>query len=862
MKRSFQWWWVAILVLPIGFGLLRLRMDVEVLNLLPADVPAVHGLKLQQRYFANMRELVITVSGDQAEATEATAQSLAVSLRRETNLISYVVWQPPWLEHPEQTAELIAYLWMNQPPEALKQFARTLQETNLPGVLNAAREQLSTSLSPLDIGRLSYDPYGFTRLPEEGTAAPAALTMGQEWFASKDGTFRVMFIGPGKDLGNYRDSAAWFEQIKQIVQDCERTGKWGSGIKIGFTGTPAFMADIAVGMERDIKSSVLGTLVVIGLLFWIAHRRWIPLLWLITLLSLILACTMAAGGILFGTLNVVSLGFTAILLGLAVDYALILYQEAVSSRELPIAEVRRSVAPAIWWSALTTAGAFFLLNFGGMPGLSQLGSLVAVGILIAATVMIYAYLPVALRRRPAAANVASGNHGTNPSSPSYLPWALTVVVICGVALILWWQFPGVDHSTKPLQPSHSAAESALQEMKTKLDQPGEPVLMLVSGTNETVIATKLERMQEVLSASVSNKEIRSFTLPHQLWPRPEHQRENRVTALQLARQEESLRAAAVSAGFTTNAVDMAQSILSSWRVMAANPATIWPSNAANRWIIEKVVGRTETGLLALGVAYGEPDSGIYSWAARLTKMVPGISVTGWHLLGESLLERVEKRTWSLSGAMLVFVALCLWLAFRTIREVLLSFAALASELAHVARRDVACGVVMEPLEPNGPAVAVGSRGGLYDSHATGFAAPSRRLQGCAAGDRSCGFSLRRNHHRRFWFTGVVQQLRLGQPGSRLRDWCWLRACDQPVPAAGLVVCIERRDRSGGSELGSLQKAVLLLPPGTVGIRDVGCTHGPKAGCEAILPSVRHTLFGVPKAAAGSGRAKPAPGAWR
>ena len=57
--RPRHWLWVAfVLLLP---GLFRLRVDVDVLNLLPANIPAVQGLKLHQKYFANANELIITV---------------------------------------------------------------------------------------------------------------------------------------------------------------------------------------------------------------------------------------------------------------------------------------------------------------------------------------------------------------------------------------------------------------------------------------------------------------------------------------------------------------------------------------------------------------------------------------------------------------------------------------------------------------------------------------------------------------------------------------------------------------------------------------------------------------------------------
>ena len=94
----------------------------------------------------------------------------------------------------------------------------------------------------------------------------------------------------------------------------------------------------------------------------------------------------------------VSLGFASILLGLAEDFGIVLYQESRTHPNLSIKEIRREAAPGNFWSALTTSGAFLLLNLSGLPGLGQLGSLVAIGIVLAALVMLYAYLPPPLPR--------------------------------------------------------------------------------------------------------------------------------------------------------------------------------------------------------------------------------------------------------------------------------------------------------------------------------------------------------------------------------------------------------------------------------------------------------------------------------
>ena len=96
-----------------------MRIDVEMLNLLPPDQPAVQGLKLYQQHFANARELIITLRAPEAEKAERLAGALAARLREETNLVAGVSWQPPWMEQPAQVAELVAWLWLSQPPETV-----------------------------------------------------------------------------------------------------------------------------------------------------------------------------------------------------------------------------------------------------------------------------------------------------------------------------------------------------------------------------------------------------------------------------------------------------------------------------------------------------------------------------------------------------------------------------------------------------------------------------------------------------------------------------------------------------------------------------------------------------------------------
>ena len=393
MRSLLKRWWWLLLAVPAAIGLWRVRIDVEMLNLLPPDQPAVQGLKLYQQYFANARELIITIRAADAEQAERLAGALAARLRQETNLVAGVSWQPPWMEQPAQVAELVAWLWLNQPPEIFGALTNRLAAGHLESVLAETKETLTTSLSPMDLARRAFDPYDLLSVPALTNFSGLSAEQGQRMFASADGTFRVLFVQARPDLASYRSCSSWLTSVQHAVADLRAGQADWTGAVVRYTGRPAFVTEIASSMQRDLSGSIAGTAGIIALLFWLSHRRWLPMLWLLALLALILAATVGIGGLLLGSISVISLGFAAVLLGLAVDYAVVHYQEALAHPQMSVPEIRRAIAPSILWAAITTISAFLVLNLGGLPGLAQLGTLVAIGITLAALVMVVAFLP-------------------------------------------------------------------------------------------------------------------------------------------------------------------------------------------------------------------------------------------------------------------------------------------------------------------------------------------------------------------------------------------------------------------------------------------------------------------------------------
>jgi predicted RND superfamily exporter protein len=691
IRFSRQWLWLLPLV-AVALGLWRLRFDVEVLNLLPGDLSVVQGLKLYQQHFANARELIVTVSAPDATQAQSAAQTIAGALQPRRDLVSEVTWTPPWLEHPDQAAELMAYLWLNQPPPLFAELTNRLQGAALSNTLAESREALATSFSPNDVAARAYDPLGFMRLPEATTAATPTWGPGSEYFATAEGTFRIVFIEASVDLASYKSCVKWLAEVKQVIEAARAEANFPSSVVVRYTGRPAFVAEIGSGMEHDLAGPSAGTLAVIALLFYFTHRRWRPLLWLLALLLLILAGTLALGGLIYGTLSVVSLGFASILAGLGEDFAIVLYQEAKSHPHLSLREIRHEAAPGIWWSALTTTSAFALLNLSRLPGLGQLGTLVAIGVALAAVVMLYAYLPPLLaserrlpefrpsQREEAHSPSVTGNQRLLTSAPTLRAWSLTVLLVLAGLLLLWLKPPRFDASPDALKPKRSEANAALEELKHRLDRVREPLWIVIEGRNETEVADRLRAVEPLLQRAVSNQLIAGFTLPTALWPQPLNQTANRSAALALAARREELQEATRTAGFASNAFAVADNVLRVWKQAAARTNVFWPTNDNSRWILEKLTARTTQSHLAIGLVHlgqggAKPSFGELS-ALSDELRAKGLWLSGWELLGPAISQMVVRDLLRVLLPIAALVLAALGLAFRSWRDVFLSVATL------------------------------------------------------------------------------------------------------------------------------------------------------------------------------------------
>lgn len=680
MKRWILWLALA-LVACISLGFWRLRIDVDVFNLLPADSQMVEGLKLYQKAFGSSRDLIISLRSTDTDSPDSAARLLAKALES-SHISPRVIWRSPLRDDPRQLAEFLAYLWFNQPPNIFKELTWRLRKEQLRSTLGSTLERMATSLRPQEVARLSHDPFALTDLAE---IASSPFAQGaRDPFASPDGKFRILFISSPFEKAGFWEYRHWLTQVTDFVEEWKKERGMDDSLVVRITGTPAFVSATGSGLLRDMQLAALGTLLLVAGLFWLVHRHLFSLVWLVALLFIVLIGSVGLGSMILGTLNAVSLGFAAILLGLAADYGLILYQEFAVNPKRSLSEHRSEVAPSILWAAFTTAGAFFMIGRSSLPGLTQLSTLVGIGILLAAGIMLWFFLPPLIRKVRPKRNTATGP-GWVPDGLLLSPraaWWITLLVAGMSFSVLMHRLPAVNYSTKNLGPKKNPAMAALKEIQREIGGFDDALWLILAGADEGQVAHRLVEAKKVLDESVQGGLLVSYSLPEPLWPRPDAQEENRERAAWLASRLPILRDAALGAGFTEESLRLTEQTFASWERFAATKGVVWPSLPGSKWVFKQFVGKDSGRLLTLGrlVASSTATQADLLELAGTIASVTGGQMVGWSLLSESLLGIMERDVRRVLIPMGVVLLLLLSIAFRRFGEVALSLATLGFSL--------------------------------------------------------------------------------------------------------------------------------------------------------------------------------------
>ncbi len=205
--------------------------------------------------------------------------------------------------------------------------------------------------------------------------------------ASLAGRYRFVLAKPQLDYGALQPGAAATRAIRDAAGKLEFVRNGATHVRI--TGSVALDDDEFATVAQGAAGGLIGSLVLVTLWLLIAVRSWRLILPIVLTLLFGLDLTAAFAALAVGTLNLVSVAFAVLFVGLAVDFAI---QFTVRFRDVnfripgilaALEETGRVSGRQILVAALATAAGFLAFSPTSFAGVAQLGLIAGVGMLIA-----------------------------------------------------------------------------------------------------------------------------------------------------------------------------------------------------------------------------------------------------------------------------------------------------------------------------------------------------------------------------------------------------------------------------------------------------------------------------------------------
>lgn len=223
-----------------------------------------------------------------------------------------------------------------------------------------------------------------------------ALLSGPE--AVQAGGARIVVVRPKLDFSSLEPGAEATEALRHVLAGLPlvRQGL----VTFGITGQVALSDQQFASVAEGAVAGALGTLVLVTLWLFLALRSWRIVVPVVMTLLLGLAFTTCFASLAVGQLNLVSVAFAILFVGLAVDFSI---QFAVRFREQrhgheaaeALARTAATAGGQILLAALGTAAGFLAFVPTQFQGVAELGLIAGAGMLIAFVCTIV-FLPAAI----------------------------------------------------------------------------------------------------------------------------------------------------------------------------------------------------------------------------------------------------------------------------------------------------------------------------------------------------------------------------------------------------------------------------------------------------------------------------------
>src|SRR5262245_55109729 len=417
----YRWLWVypqlVLAALCVVYTVRNLQFDISRDNLVGSDKPYHRTFQKFKKEFPTQDDLVVVVQSENNEKNRQFVERLGAKLEAETNNFRDVFYKgdPKMLG-----AKALQFF----PEDDLKDLRKALQEyqpflqqfthtTNLQSLFemvntqfrtardekNAENDAMIKAMPALErIIRQARDSLRRSGMPPSPgitalfDAGPAAEQQMYVTFANGQ-IYLVTAQAPTEEQNG--------DAVKRLNWLVEQTKSEVPGLNVGITGEPVLEQAEMEQSQKDTMVASIASLIICALIFIYGYQETGRPIKATFCLLVGLAYTMAFTTLVIGHLNVLTITFVPILIGLAIDYGVHLisrYEEELrhgKTEEAALTKAMVYTGQGIFTGAFTTAGAFLAMAFTDFRGIQEMGIICGGGLLICLIPMM-TVLPVLL----------------------------------------------------------------------------------------------------------------------------------------------------------------------------------------------------------------------------------------------------------------------------------------------------------------------------------------------------------------------------------------------------------------------------------------------------------------------------------
>ena len=490
-----------------------LRVDTDSSHMLSDDLPFQRNAQAVAAAFpATKNTVAVVIRAHHRDAADAATAAIAARLQAQEAEIGRVF-------APSFDPFLVSHgLLYNDPGELDRQLSRLAQASNLLAELRANQTTdgffraldrgtalaEGAGLEPAALAPFHAEVAEFLRADRIGSPRPLDW---QSAFAEVEpvgDVTRLVTIEPKLDFARLNPAAPAIEAVREATESLDP--RLDALVEVGVTGDPVLRQEELQSVVSRLPASIALSLFLVAAVLFLTLARPARVFLALGAVLVTIVLTTGFAAIAVGALNLVSIAFVVLTVGLGVDFAihLLAHVDEETRRgldgEAAIATAGQEIGAALALSALTTAIAFFAFTMTDFVGMAQLGLIGGGGVLIGLAVAL-TMVPAALALRP---ELARGRiHRTElPRVPRWVSRIFTATVVAvGLASVAF--LPQARFDADPMKLRNPEAPSVQVYSWLTADPALAPLrLSLIAGTPEEAAATvkKLEALPEVRSA--------------------------------------------------------------------------------------------------------------------------------------------------------------------------------------------------------------------------------------------------------------------------------------------------------------------------------------------------------------------------